>query len=228
MGEPVKPIYSFKLGSFPVEITQSIIVQWIIMLVLIVIAIVLTSDLKEVPKSRKQNIVEIFVDTVKKLVRDNMGENCIGFVPYIGTLAIFLLTMNLTGLIGVKPPTEDYSVAVALATITFFVIQGYAIKKVGIGHYFLGYGKPFVAMLPLNIMERVMLPVSLSLRLFGNLFAAGIIMELVYHALSSISIFAAIGLPVPLHAYFDIFDGAIQMAIFTMLTMINIKMVAEH
>lgn len=228
MGEPVKPIYSFKLGNFPVEITESIVLQWIIMLIIIVIAIVLTSDLKEVPKSRKQNIVEIFVDTVKKLVTENMGEHCIGFVPYIGTLAIFLLSMNLTGLVGVKPPTEDYSVAVGLASITFFVIQGYAIKKVGIGHYFLGYGKPFVAMLPLNIMERVMLPVSLSLRLFGNMFAAGIIMDLVYTALTSISIVAAIGLPIPLHAYFDIFDGAIQMAIFTMLTMINIKMVAEH
>lgn len=83
-------------------------------------------------------------------------------------------------------------------------------------------------MLPLNIMERLMLPVSLSLRLFGNVMAATVLIELAYEALSSISFFAQLGLPIPLHAYFDIFDGVIQMVIFVMLTMLNIRTVAEH
>ena len=73
-----------------------------------------------------------------------------------------------------------------------------------------------------------MLPISLSLRLFGNIFAATMIMELLYGALTGINFVAAIGLPIPFHFYFDIFDGTIQMIIFVMLTMINIKITAEH
>ena len=83
-------------------------------------------------------------------------------------------------------------------------------------------------MLPLNIIERIMLPVSLSLRLFGNILAASFIVELVYESLDKIAWIAQIGLPIPLHAYFYVFDGTIQMVIFVMLTMINIKVVAEH
>lgn len=78
-------------------------------------------------------------------------------------------------------------------------------------------------MLPLNIIERIMLPVSLSLRLFGNMTAAYIIMELIYSSLGSLNPFAQLVIPVPLHIYFDVFDGTIQMIIFIMLTMINIK-----
>jgi F-type H+-transporting ATPase subunit a len=84
-------------------------------------------------------------------------------------------------------------------------------------------------------MERLTTPVSLSLRLFGNMFAASIIMELIYKGLIYVSnilpikipIFAAI-IPIPLHMYFDIFDGAIQMFIFVMLTMVNIKITVEE
>lgn len=73
-----------------------------------------------------------------------------------------------------------------------------------------------------------MLPISLSLRLFGNMFAATIIMELVYSSLSKITWVAQLGIPIPLHMYFDLFDGTIQMVIFVMLTMINIVIISEH
>jgi F-type H+-transporting ATPase subunit a len=77
-------------------------------------------------------------------------------------------------------------------------------------------------MLPINIMERVMLPISLALRLFGNMLAATLVVELVYGALPKI------GLPIIAHAYFDLFDGTIQMLVFSMLTMIQIKLIAEE
>jgi F-type H+-transporting ATPase subunit a len=77
-------------------------------------------------------------------------------------------------------------------------------------------------------MERFLLPVSLSLRLFGNMTAAAAIMKIVYNSLAGLSWFAQIGLPVPLHVYLDVFDGVVQMIVFTMLTMINIKVIAEH
>ncbi len=168
------------------------------------------------------------MDSINNLVRDNMGEEYMGFVPYIGTIAIFLAFMNLTGLIGVRPPTVDYSVTLALALITFFVVQWFAIKKIGLGHYFKGYVEPYAFILPINLIERVMLPVSLSFRLFGNMIAGVVIIELAYKSLGSLTGFAQLLVPIPLHFYFDLFDGIIQMVIFVMLTMVNIKVIAEH
>ena len=136
--------------------------------------------------------------------------------------------MNLTGLIGIKPPTVDYSVALALALITFFVVQWFAIKKIGLGHYFKGYAEPYAFILPINLIERVMLPVSLSFRLFGNMIAGVVIIDLAYKSLGSLTGFAQLIVPIPLHFYFDLFDGIIQMVIFVMLTMVNIKVIAEH
>jgi F-type H+-transporting ATPase subunit a len=183
--------------------------------------------LKKIP-DKKQSALEILIETINGLVKDNMGEAFKGFVPYIGTLVIYLLVMNLTPLIAVEAPTKDYSVALGMAVITFFVIQGYTIKKVGLLHYFTGFAKPFPVLLPMNVIERVMLPVSLSLRLFGNITAGTFIMGLAYTALSKLTPIAQLGIPVPLHFYFDLFDGAVQMLIFTMLTMINIKIISEH
>lgn len=214
--------------SIKPELTEVIIVQWGIIILLAILAILLTKNLKKIP-DKKQSTVEVIVDFINNIVEDTMGPNTRRFVPYIGTLGIFLLFMNLTGLIGIEPPTKDYSVALALAVITFLVIQVYAIKKNGLLKYFKGYTEPVGVLLPINVMERIMLPVSLSLRLFGNMMAATIIMGLIYKGLSkSLLGFPQLVIPVPLHFYFDVFDGAIQMTIFVMLTMINIKTVSEH
>lgn len=205
----------------------SLIVQWIAMAIIIVLSIVLTRDFKEIPEG-KQNVVEAFVELIIGLVEENMGKEYLGFVPFIGTLFLFLLFLNLSGLFGITPPTANYSVALGLGLISFIVIQAYTIKKVGVKHYFLGFAQPYVFLLPLNILERISLPISLSLRLFGNMFAATIIMDLLYSALKHIGVVAQFGIPIPLHAYFDVFDGTLQMVIFIMLTMINIKLIAEH
>ena len=116
----------------------------------------------------------------------------------------------------------------ALALITFVVVQWFAISKIGIGHYFKGFVEPYAFILPINLMERVMLPVSLSFRLFGNITAGVVISNLAYSGLASLNGFAQLLIPIPLHFYFDLFDGLIQMVIFVMLTMINIKVIAEH
>lgn len=224
--EVAEPFNNF-LGRF-LGISMPILIQWIIIALVFLIVINLTKSLKKVPSS-KQSAVEIFVEAISNLVKENMGEGCSAFVPYIGTLVIFILLMNLIGLLGIEPPTQDFSVVVAIALVTFVVVQVYAIKKQGIKGYFLGYVRPVGFLLPINIMERIILPVSLSLRLFGNITAAVVIMDYVYKFLSKSPLgIAQLGIPVPLHFYFDVFDGIIQMIIFVMLTMINIKIIAEH
>jgi F-type H+-transporting ATPase subunit a len=225
--EEYAPLFEFHLFGHVLEFPVSIVIQWAIIAVVTILAIYLTSNLKKVP-DKKQSAIEALVEAVNNLVKENMGEQFKSFVPYVGTLIIFMLFMNLTGLFGFEPPTKNYGVALGMALISFMVIQGHAIKKAGILHYFGGLGKPFGFLVPLNILERVILPVSLSLRLFGNMTAAAVIMGLVYKALRSLNWFAQLGIPIPLHCYFDIFDGALQVAIFTMLTMIHIKLTSEH
>lgn len=226
MGE-ITQLPSVNLFGYNFQITLSLIIQWVIVLGLSLLIAFINISLKKMP-DKKQSVIEIFVEFVEKTVEETMGKSFKNFAPFIGTLAIYLLSMNLVGLFGIKPPTTDYSVTLGMSLITFIVIQGYTIKKAGLRHYFTGYAKPLPLLLPINIMERIMLPVSLSLRLFGNMFAATIIMELVYSALSSIAWVAQLGIPVPLHMYFDLFDGTIQMIIFVMLTMINIVITSEH
>ena len=226
--ELTHPIFSFNIGKLVIDIKPEAIIQLVIVLLIGILAWWATKDLKRRPAGKKQVVVEYIYTTIQNVVNANMGEQYGDMIPFIGTLAVFIVTMNLLGLVGITPVTNNFSVTLALGLISFVVIQGYTMKKIGIGHYFLGYGQPMLMMLPINVIERVMLPVSLSLRLFGNILAASFLVELVYESLDKIAWIAQIGLPVPLHAYFDIFDGCIQMVIFVMLTMINIKITVEH
>lgn len=226
--ELTHPIFSFNIGKLVIDIKPEAIIQLVLVLLIGILAWWATKDLKRRPTGKKQVVVEYIYTTIQNVVNVNMGEQYGDMIPFIGTLAVFIVTMNLLGLVGITPVTNNFSVTLALGLISFVVIQGYTMKKIGIGHYFLGYGQPMLMMLPINVIERVMLPVSLSLRLFGNILAASFLVELVYESLDKIAWIAQIGLPVPLHAYFDIFDGCIQMVIFVMLTMINIKITVEH
>ena len=226
--ELTHPIFSFNIGKLVIDIKPEAIIQLVLVLLIGILAWWATKDLKRRPTGKKQVVVEYIYTTIQNVVNANMGEQYGDMIPFIGTLAVFIVTMNLLGLVGIIPVTNNFSVTLALGLISFVVIQGYTMKKIGIGHYFLGYGQPMLMMLPINVIERVMLPVSLSLRLFGNILAASFLVELVYESLDKIAWIAQIGLPVPLHAYFDIFDGCIQMVIFVMLTMINIKITVEH
>lgn len=226
--ELTHPIFSFNIGKLVIDIKPEAIIQLVLVLLIGILAWWATKDLKRRPTGKKQVVVEYIYTIIQNVVNANMGEQYGDMIPFIGTLAVFIVTMNLLGLVGITPVTNNFSVTLALGLISFVVIQGYTMKKIGIGHYFLGYGQPMLMMLPINVIERVMLPVSLSLRLFGNILAASFLVELVYESLDKIAWIAQIGLPVPLHAYFDIFDGCIQMVIFVMLTMINIKITVEH
>ncbi|MPN49895.1 ATP synthase subunit a [bioreactor metagenome] len=94
--------------------------------------------------------------------------------------------------------------------------------------YLKSYIKPMPLLLPITLLERLIFPISLALRLFGNILAATVIMSLIYGALLEIQTAIGLVIPIPFHMYFDIFDGAIQAVIFTFLTMIQIKLIAEE
>ena len=225
--DPILPIFSPEIFGITINITSSVIIQWIVILILGIGAFLLTRNLKLKP-SKTQAALEKVYQSIRDLSVDTMGEEYESFLPYIGTLMIYLIVLNFLGLIGIKPPTRDISVTVSFAIVTFLVVNLNAIKKNGIIGFGKGLTHPFIPMLPINIMERFILPLALSLRLMGNMVAATVVIELVYKALGSIGMFAQFGLPIFVHGYFDLFDGTIQMIVFVMLTMINIKVTAEH
>lgn len=223
-----------KVLGLGINIGYSIVIQWIIMILIILFTFFITANFKELP-AKKQILTEYVVESIEKLVKENMGEAFVAFIPFVGTLIIFLTLLNLTGLLGLKPPTTDYSVTLGLGLISFFLIHTTAVLKRGIGDYIIGYFKPYWFMMPLNIIERAIVPVSLSLRLFGNITAGTIVVELIYKGLKNASALMHLNLPllqiiipIPFHIYFDVFDGIIQSFIFAMLTMIFIKTTSEH
>lgn len=223
-----RPEFTFTIGTYKFGVTKGLIIQWVILLILAVLCITMTRNLKKVP-DKKQSILEMLVEFVNGIVKSTMGDDYIGFAAYIATVGIFLITMNLTGLLGFDAPTMDYSVTLGMGLTTFIIIQAFTIKRHGLLHYFGAFTQPILPLTPLNVLERIMLPVSLSLRLFGNMLASGVIMKLVYVGLSNIMPIAGqLVSPIPLHLYFDVFDGSIQMIIFTLLTMIQIKVTAEE
>ena len=139
-------IYTFYIGGLALDIKPEAIIQLIVILLVGVLAWWSTKDLKRRPEGKKQIVVEYIYTSLMNLVDANMGEKYRDVIPFIGTIAAFILPMNLLGLIGIAQTTKNYSVALTLGLISFFAIQGYAIKKVGlftqenkkVGKYSLG------------------------------------------------------------------------------------------
>lgn len=209
-----------------IVITETVTTTWIIMAFLIIIAWAVTRNFEKIPKGA-QNVVELLVEGIGSLVVQAMGKNKKGFLPYMGTIILFLVVANLSGLLGFRPPTADINTTLALALMTFFMVHANGIRSKGVGTYFKGFLEPFPLLLPLNVIGELANPISLSFRLFGNIVGGLIIMSLLYGGLSSLSAVLGINIPVfmavipaPLHIYFDVFSGVLQSFIFTMLTMV--------
>lgn len=218
-------MHELELHGIQVQIAQSIINMWYIMAALTLVALginihIRRGGFKLVPESNIQLGIEAFVEFFYNISRSTMGERNVGLAPYIGTMGVFLMLSNAVGLIGMrKVPTTDFSVTLGFALTTFILVQAHQLHAHGIIGYFKELFHPIPIFLPLNILEKITPVVSMSLRLFGNITAGVIIMELVYGALRNLSVFAMAFIPVPLHFYFDIFDGFLQTMVFIILTM---------
>lgn len=166
-----------------------------------------------------QNIAELAVEMLDNLVGTIMGKRARKYVNYIGTIFAFILFSNISGLLGLRPPTADYGVTLPLALITFVMMQYINIKENKLGAL-TSLFQPIPLFFPINVIGEFATPVSLSLRLFGNILSGTVLMALIYGLLP---IFVKIGIPAALHIYFDLFSGAIQTYVFCMLTMVFVK-----
>ena len=166
------------------------------------------------------NVVEYLVETVDNLTHANMGEKGKNFSNYIGTLFAFVLISNISGLFGLRPPTADYGTTLSLALITFVLIHYNGFKYEKAGHVTKLF-QP-VLLTPINIIGEIATPLSMSLRLFGNILSGTVMMGLLYGLLPKLLQLFIWPIFGGLHAYFDVFSGAIQTYVFCMLTMVFI------
>ncbi|MDD4568910.1 MAG: F0F1 ATP synthase subunit A [Tepidanaerobacteraceae bacterium] len=208
----------FILGE-SISITETVVVTWGIMLVLMIIAFLVGRNFEKIPHGI-QNVLEVLYEGIGNLIKVTMGEERPGFIPYIGTLTLYLTVANLIGLITFRPPTADLSTTLALALITFILTQIEGIRRKGFLDYLKGFFEPLAFMAPLNFLGALTNPFALAFRLFGNIVAGIVIMGLVYQAVPIV-------IPVPLHFYFEIFSGILQTFIFIMLTLTFIAMAAD-
>lgn len=163
-------------------------------------------------------ILEWVIGGINEMCKGIVGKNYRKLAPYITTLAIFLFIANISGLLGLTPPTASVSVTLGLGIITFSLIQFTSVKSSGIFGYFKGFLDPNPIFLPINLIGEISTPISLGLRLFGNILSGSVIMGLVYSVLGYAAIFVAPAL----HCYFDIFSGFIQTLVFCTLTTVFI------
>lgn len=208
-------VASFKLFGITFDLTESIIIQWLVILILLVVVLVLTRNLKVIPETRRQAAAEWIVEFFRGTVSGTMGAKYKAHITYFAALFCFIMINNLMGLLGLRNPTADVSVTGAFAIITFCMTQ-YNKAKTG---KFKGFMKSFVEpmpfMLPFNIIGEFANPLALTLRLFGNMVAGMVISGLIYYALG----YFALVIPAVASLYFDLFSAVMQAYIFMMLSM---------
>lgn len=205
-------------GGIPIP--ESVFITWVIMAILVILSICLVRNLKITPTSRVQIFFEVVIDWIYNFFLGLIGEKGRKYVPYLGTLGIYILFANLSGLVGQKPPTKDFNVTAALAIMSIVFISYVGIKDKKMKGWLKHFAQPSPIIAPLNVLELIIRPLSLCMRLFGNVMGAFVVMEL-------IKIIMPVVLPVPFSLYFDIFDGAIQTYVFVLLTSLFAKEAME-
>lgn len=203
-----------------IEVAESVVITWVIMAFMLILAICMTRNLKVQNPGKRQVILETAVCGLHNMVKGIIGEEGAGYVPYLVTVIVYIGISNIIGLFGMKPPTKDLNVTGALAIMSIILIEYSGIHAKGVKRWAKSFAEPVAVVAPLNVLEIFIRPLSLCMRLFGNVLGAFVVMELLKIIMPAI-------LPIPFSLYFDIFDGLIQAYVFVFLTSLFIKEAIE-
>ena len=228
------------------QISETLVVSWIVMALITGLCIWLTHDLKVEKISKRQAVAEMLVEMANKFVIGNAGEKFRKLIPFVAALFATSVVSNLISLIGLRSPTADLSTEAAWAIVVFIMITAQKIKTSGIGGYLKGFTTPIAVMTPFNVLSELATPISLACRHFGNSLSGVVINALIYGALALASSkllgllpgvlggvlsqipILSVGLPAITSVYFDWFSGVMQAFIFCMLTVMYIANAAEE
>ncbi len=229
-----------------IQITDTILVSWLVMALITGLCIWLTRDLKVENISKRQAVAEMLVEQATKLVRNNTGGTKFDkMIPFVAALFITSVVSNLISLVGLRSPTADLSTEAAWAVVVFILITSNKIKAGGFLGYLKGFTQPIPVLTPFNVLSELATPISMACRHFGNILSGVVINGLIYAALAVASsallgwlpgavgdVLACIpildvGIPAILSVYFDWFSGFMQAFIFSMLTIMYIANAPE-
>ncbi|MGY3486938.1 F-type H+-transporting ATPase subunit a [Bradyrhizobium sp. USDA 4011] len=209
---PLTSTLLFHIG--PVAITRPVVTTWIIMAALALVCRLVTRRLAILPDGR-QAVLEGIVIGIAGQIEDVIGKDARPFLPLVGTLFIFLVVANLSGVLpGVEAPTSKIETPAALALIVFFSVHYFGVRARGLRGYLASFAEPKLIMLPLNILSEITRTLSLMVRLFGNVMSGEFVIGLVVAL-------AGLFVPIPLMAL-EILVGIVQAYIFTVLATVFI------
>jgi len=224
----IRVITSFEItNDITLYLTETHIVMWIVMLAMITFAVVVKFKSKKWEAASKptglQNVVEYAVSSFDNFFKRSAGDRVMHMAPWGFTVFVFLVLANTIGITGMRPPTADWAMTFPLALTSLIMIQ-YAGIKHRPKNYIKGLFAPIFIFFPINLLGELSKPVALSFRLFGNVLGGVILISILYGMAPFV---LRLGLPVPLHAYFDIAAGILQAFIFTVLSITFVGMAAE-
>lgn len=218
----INEVFGFDVGSFHIGFDEATVISWIIIAALTVAAILLTRNFKVSGEiSKRQQLVELAYEKSYGFFKGIVGEKGEFVIPWLMTVALYLAASNTVGIFGeiffeFKPPTKSMQVTLVLALTSIVIVEYCSFKDKGFFGRIKAFTKPIWIITPINILEVFTKPLSLCMRLFGNVLAAFTIMEL-------IKIYVPVVVPVAFSLYFDLFDGLLQAYIFVFLTSLYIQ-----
>lgn len=195
----------------PVSITSTVVNTWIVMILMFIGLRLLTrGGFREIPKGA-QALLEVLVEAIYGLMDEPLGKEGRRYLWITGSLFVFIFVLNVSWFIpGFVPPTTDIMTTAALAVTTIVIVQIMGIKAKGVKGYLANFAQPVPIMLPMNILEEIVKPFSLAIRLFGNMFGEKTVVTI-------LAILVPLALPVPV-MLLGLLMGGIQAFIFTLLT----------
>lgn len=194
-----------------IAVDESVVVTWIIMAVLTFLSIVFVRNLSVENPGKVQLALESAIGWAQDFFVQIIGKENQRYVPYLITVILYLGVSNVIGLLGFKPPTKDLNVTAALAIMSMVLIEYSGIHRNGMKHWLKHFTEPIALVTPIMVMEIVIRPLSLCMRLFGNMLGGFVVMELLKMVIPLL-------VPIPFSFYFDIFDGLLQAYVFVFLT----------
>lgn len=203
-----------------IDVMESVVVTWIIMAIMMIASLILVHGLKVRNISKKQAALESGMSFIYDFFEGLLGKEGKAYIPYLITVVIYIGIANMIGLLGFKSPTKDLNVTVSLAVMSIVLVEVAGIRKKGVRGWIKSFAEPIAIIAPINVLELFIRPLSLCMRLFGNVLGAIVVMALIKHLLPLI-------VPLPFSFYFDIFDGVIQAYVFVFLTSLYIKEAIE-
>jgi F-type H+-transporting ATPase subunit a len=215
-------LFKWQIGSFELIFSDVIVVSWIVMMFIFVVAWLAGRRREKIPSHVGQLLSESLVNLLLNLCQ-NSGmtyDQAERVVPFVGTIGLFITFTNLSSLFKIPPPAKNPAFPIALALLTIIYVIATSIRLVGLRGFWASLVFPKAMLLPFRILDFIIKPMSLALRLFGNVFGAYILMEFIY-------IIIPVLIPGVVGLWFDLADGILQGAIFTYLTIMYIGEIVE-